>query len=95
MKKVIIFSVLMLLDGCLQDKTKQKQMEDFSKIITSASTEFMATKGVTGVGQGKTDDGEDCIIVFVNDSNVVTKDIPKKYKKVSVSIQIVGQVNAQ
>jgi hypothetical protein len=95
MKKIIAFLILISLDGCLQDKPKQKPMEDFSKIITSASTEFMATKGVTGVGQGKTDDGKDCIIIFVNDSNVITKDIPKKYKKVPVLIQVIGQVDAQ
>ena len=95
MKHIIIVVFIFLLQGCSNDKTQKKQMEDFDKIYASASTELMNIKGVTGVGQGKTEDGKDCIIVFVNDSTLSMKEIPKKYKKIPIKIQDTGQVNAQ
>lgn len=95
MKYVIIVAITLLIQSCNSNKTQKEEMEDFEKIYTSASTELMNIKGVTGVGQGKTDGGKDCIIVFVSDSTISMKEIPKKYKKVPIKIQDIGQVNAQ
>ena len=35
------------------------------------------------------------IIVFVSDTTISVKEIPKKYKKIPIKIQDIGQVNAQ
>lgn len=94
MKRILIVGITLLL-LCCNDKNNKKEMEDFNKIYASASAELMNIKGVTGVGQGKMEDGKDCIIVFVSDSNASTKEIPKKYKKIPIKIQDIGQVNAQ
>jgi hypothetical protein len=95
MRLIIIVVIVLLLSNCSNNKTQKEQMEDFDKIYISASTELMKIKGVTGVGQGATEDGKDCIIVFVSDSTMSSKEIPKKYKKIPVKIQDIGQVNAQ
>lgn len=95
MKHIIIVAITLLLQCCNNDRTQKEQMEDFDKIYISASTDLMNIKGVTGVGHGKTEDGKDCIIVFVSDSTISMKEIPKKYKKIPIKIQDIGQVNAQ
>jgi hypothetical protein len=89
---ILIFSLLI---RCQTDKSKQEKMDNFDKISIAATEEFMKVEGVTGVGQGKTKSGKDCILVFVADTTGFSKKIPKKYKGTTVEVQSIGVVDAQ
>jgi hypothetical protein len=100
MKKLIFLFVVCLI-GCQSNNLNQKPDDEMKKIETSiineASEEWMKWDGVEAVGQGKTKDDKDCIVVFVSgDSVQIKKKLPARYKGYRVEVRnIGGKIDAQ
>ncbi|MCW1971034.1 MAG: hypothetical protein KIH69_023235 [Anaerolineae bacterium] len=71
-------------------------MELLEKAIALASDEFMQINEVQGVGQGKTDNDEDCIIIFIYAADIknIKNKIPQIYDGFKVIVKNICKIEA-
>ncbi|MFN0037367.1 MAG: hypothetical protein ACKVUS_20095 [Saprospiraceae bacterium] len=71
-------------------------MKKIETAISEASEAWMQWEGVEAVGQGKTDNDKDCIMVFVSSDTVqALKKLPEEFKGFKVVVQNIGKIDAQ
>ena len=63
---------------------------DFQKIIDDVQKQLMGRPGIAGVGQGKTADGRDSIVVYAKNRQALSQ-IPETVQGYPVSGQVTGE----
>jgi hypothetical protein len=64
--------------------------DDFQKIIDDVQKQLMGRPGIEGVGQGKTADGRDSIVVYAKNKQALSQ-IPESVRGYPVLAQVTGE----
>ena len=82
-----------------QDSTKLKKPDEQMKkvsieeVIKSHTQELLAIKGVTGLYTGELDNGNQCIIIMIeNDSARLKNILPKDIDSYPVKLEVTGKI---
>ena len=67
--------------------------EVMSDVLTAAEETFMKMEGITGVGLGQTETGDDALMVYLQFSDVA-KTLPKSFEGLPVVTSVTGDIVA-
>lgn len=98
MKNILLILLFFTIIACSTNLDRQPNTNEMNKIesaVVEASDTWMNQEGIEGVGQGKTEKGRDCILVFVsNDSAAAVRQLPSKFKGFKVVVKNTGIIQA-
>ena len=69
--------------------------QSIKEVIETHRDEFMALEGVEGIGQGKTDSGDPCVVIFLSQSaEQMEPPLPDSLEGYPVELKVTGRFEA-
>ncbi len=74
---------------------KRPKSKTLTEVLEENRWRLLAVPGVVGVGRGKTEDGEDCVVILLREDDPrIRSQLPNELEHYPVRIKVTGKFEA-